>query len=230
LLPALSATREQARAVKCQNNIRTLWEGFVSFAAAHENRLPGGEFDGSNPDPDKRDWMQGSQVNNYLAAPQQGTLFRYVGHNYDVYRCPSLELAAVANGTGPGGGSNGRFDYSAFLYATGCRLDRLPPSATVMFNGQSAIYPAPLIVEEEAQHMNGSHQMEAGHSSTDTLANTHRGGSFYGATDGSVQWIGTPWINAPATDWFATSIRGKTVSLGYSNSPSDPTWGFFERQ
>jgi Tfp pilus assembly protein PilE len=231
LLPGLSAAREQARAVKCQNNIRSLWQGYVAFAAAHENRVPGGDNDASNPDPDKRDWMQGSQVGNYLAAPQQGTLFKYVAHNYDVYRCPSLELAAVAGGSGPGGGSNGRFDYSAFLYAAGCRLDRLPLSATVKdpVSGQTAVYPAPVIVEEEAQHMNGNHQMEAGHSNTDTFASTHRGGCFYGATDGSVQWIGAPWISAPANNWSATSIRGKTVNLGFSDSVN-PKWGWFEGQ
>lgn len=226
LLPGLSAAREQARSVKCQNNIRALWQGYLAFAAAHENRLPGGFYDASNSDPDKRDWMQGSQAGNYLAGPQQGTLFKYVAHNYDVYRCPSLELAAVAGGSGPGGGSNGRFDYSAFLYVTGCRLDRLPLSATVAFNGQSAVYPAPVIVEEEAQHMNGSHQMEAAHSNTDTLASTHRGGSFYGATDGSVQWIGAPWISAEANNWAATSVRGKSVNLGTTSI----TWGWFERQ
>jgi prepilin-type N-terminal cleavage/methylation domain-containing protein len=227
LLPSLNAAREQARAVQCQNNLHSLWEGYLAFAASHENHLPGGYFDSGNPDPDKRDWMLGAQTNNYLDGPQAGTLFKYVNHSYAVYRCPSLDLAAVAWG-GPGGGSNGRFDYAAFLYPAGCRLDRLPLQATVTdpTSGNKLTVPAPVIVEEESAHMNSSHQMEAGHSNSDTLASQHRGGCFFSATDGSVQWIGPPWINAQANNWSATSIRGKAVNLGTTSI----TWGWYERQ
>lgn len=227
LLPGLSAAREQARAVKCQNNIHRLWQGWLLFAAEHEGHLPGGFYDTGNPDPDKRDWMQGAQAGTLLAAPQEGTLFKYVGRSYDIYRCPSLELAQAGVG-GPGGGSNGHFDYSAFLYATGCRLDRLPQRARVTdtTSGNTADFPAPLIVEEEPAHMNSSHQMEAAHSSTDTLDSRHRGGSYYGATDGSVIWIDAPWITAKATDWTAISSRGKTVNLGTTQIQ----WGWYERQ
>ena len=226
IVPAISAAREQARAVKCQNNIHQLWQGYVAFAEVHDNRLPGASFDGGNRDPDKRDWMQGAQVGNVLAAPQQGTIFKYVGRSYDTYRCPSLDLAATGTGIGPGGGSNGHFDYSAFVYVTGCRLDRLPLRATVMATGRTESLPAPVMVEEESAHMNGNHGMEAGHSNTDTLASHHRGGSFFCGTDGSVQWIGAPWINAQALNWTTRSPRGKTVSLGTTNI----TWSWYERQ
>ena len=169
----------------------------------------------------------GRPTRTLLGAPQEGTLFKYVGRSYDIYRCPSLELAQAGVG-GPGGGSNGRFDYAAFLYATGCRLDRLPQRARVTdtTSGNTADLPAPLIVEEEPAHMNSSHQMEAAHSNTDNLSNHHRGGSYYGATDGSVIWIDAPWIKAQANDWSAVSSRGRKVNLGTTGI----TWGWFERQ
>lgn len=226
IIPTLNLVREQGKAVKCQSNLRQLWQGYVLFAAAHDNRLPGCAFDASNPDPDKRDWMQGSQVGNVLAAPQKGTLFPYVSHSYDIYRCPSLDLAETGTAAGPGGGSNGRFDYSAFVYVSGCRLDRLPLRATVTTAGRTESFPAPVIVEEESAHMNGNHGMEAAHSNTDTLSRHHRGGSYFAATDGSVQWIGPPWNLAPANNWTTVSPRGKTVVLGSGNAG----WSWYERQ
>lgn len=227
LLPTIGNAREQARVVRCQNNIHRLWQGMVIFAADHDNRMPGGFYDATNSDPDKRDWMLGAQVNNRLNGPQGGTLFRYVGRSYEIYRCPSLDLAEAASG-GPGGGSNGRFDYAAFLYTTGCRLDRLPARATVKdtATGQTADFPAPVIVEEEASHMNSGHQTEANHSNTDTLSSHHRGGAHMGGTDGSVLWVGPPWNGAQANDWSAVSVRGKTVNLGTTGI----TWGWYEKQ
>ncbi|HSU69341.1 MAG TPA: DUF1559 domain-containing protein [Tepidisphaeraceae bacterium] len=227
LLPLMGSAREQARGVKCQNNIHQLWQGFLAFAAAHDNHLPGGYYDAGNADPDKRDWMLGAQVTNRSMAPQAGTIFRYVGHNNEIYRCPSLELAEAGAG-GPGGGSNGRFDYSCFLYTTGCRLDRLPLRATVTntTTKETIDLAAPVLVEEEAAHMNSGHQTEANHSNSDSLADHHRGGSYYGSTDGAVQWITTPWIHAQANDWSAQSVRRKPVVLGTTNI----TWGWYEKQ
>ena len=213
--------------MKCQNNIRTLWQGYLAFAAAHENHLPGGFYDASNPDRDKWDWMQGSQVGNYLAGPQQGTLFEYVAHNYDVYRCPSLELAAVAGGGGPGGGSNGRFDYSAFLYVTGCRLDRLPQSATVTdpASGQTAVYPrrdrgggSPA---HERQPSDGSRPLQHRYPCQRTPWRL-----LLLAPPTAAPMDRRPWINAEANNWASTSIRGKSVNLGTTSI----TWGWYETQ
>jgi len=41
LLPSLSRARRQAKSVVCQSNLRTLGQGITSFAAGHNDRLPG---------------------------------------------------------------------------------------------------------------------------------------------------------------------------------------------
>jgi hypothetical protein len=229
LLPVFASIREQGRAVLCQSNLRQLGQGWVAFAAAHDNRMPGCYFDYTNSDPEKRDWCMGANVGNRMLAPQSGTIFKYVGHNYSIYRCPSLDLAEAASG-GPGGGSNGRFDYSAFMYGSGCRIDRLPRTATFTdpTTSNTYQYAAPLIVEEEPLHMNSSHQTESGHANTDNLAHIHNGGSYYYATDNSVQWINEPMgSQAQANYWTAVSIRGKSYSLG---TPGAYTWGSWEQK
>ncbi|HSU68387.1 MAG TPA: prepilin-type N-terminal cleavage/methylation domain-containing protein, partial [Tepidisphaeraceae bacterium] len=180
LLPVLSSAREQARATMCMSHERQLWQGWLLFAADHENRLPGNLDDYSasdskaTSDPAKWDWLAGWAPrwwDSYDTAPQNGTVFNYVGRNFDVYRCPSLELATPeAFNVGPGAGSNGRFDYVAFTTFAGCRLDHVPPSATFIYSdGTSVVLPTPVICEEDAATLNGA-IMEGAHSSSDQMA------------------------------------------------------------
>src|SRR5438270_5316559 len=126
LLPALRKAREQANAVICQSNQRQLMIAFLMFANDHQQHLPGNYFDSmyQQSDPEKRDWLlgdnpnQGNEPLQVLDGPQKGTIFRYL-KDAKVYRCPAY---IVGNPLNSGSGSNGRFDYAAFLSFSGAKL------------------------------------------------------------------------------------------------------------
>jgi len=235
LLPALTAAREQARGVVCQSHLRQLWHGFLLFAADHDNRLPGNEFDYLNPDPSAQDWLgppfkQQYWVDSWSGAPQQGTLFPYMNHDYSVYLCPSLELAPPSPADfnlGPGGGSNGRYDYAAFTTFDGCHLSRVPLTAVYKYNdGTQVTLPTPIICEEDAGTLNGW-SMEGNHCGGDLMGHQHRGGGYYASPDGTVNWFAEsldPNQNG-ASDWYVKSQRGVEWSMGIPMAA-----GLFEQQ
>lgn len=71
--PTVRTAREHAGAAVCMNNERRLWDGFVLFAAEHDDRLPGGLLDfwtngRSDHNPEHWDWLSG-------AVPQWGNVF-----------------------------------------------------------------------------------------------------------------------------------------------------------
>lgn len=229
LLPVVNSVREQGREVRCQQNLRQLWAGWMAFAADHENRLPGSAGDFNDSIADHRDWLFGNYsgsggVANVMQAPQSGTIFRYVAHNYTVYRCPSLELAENGAASGPGGGSNGRFDYVSFGAFSGCRIERLPKDAKLNnTDGTVVMLPCPVITEEDGNQLNAGNK-DSNHSNVDHMGHQHRGGEFYVATDGSVQYFVEP-LASYASEYKALSIRGTWVSIG-----TPATWGWWERQ
>ena len=113
VVPSLARVRDSAREVVCRSNQRQIALAFLSFAADHEGRLPGNWWDGSNPDKEKRAWLLNSNE-PFDNAPQGGTIYPYLGGNDAVYRCPSLQESK-----GLSAGSNGRFDYAAFIVFSG---------------------------------------------------------------------------------------------------------------
>lgn len=238
LLPVLSASREKGRGVVCQNHLRELWRGWLLFAADHENRLPGSIFvDWGDPDVDHRDWLLGSNVKGsyaeFLTAPQAGTIFKYMNHDYGTYLCPSLDPAPPPNFPGPGGGSNGRFDYVAFTTFAGCPLSDVPPTATLKNPNDGTVIetalPTPILCEEEPSSLNGN-SIDPGHSGGDQMAHRHRGGSYYVSPDGSVNWYVEP-AACTAESWFVKDKGGTLISMGIvpDNAGYVYGWSWFER-
>jgi prepilin-type N-terminal cleavage/methylation domain-containing protein len=235
LLPTLTAAREQARGVVCQGHLRQLWQGFLLFAADHDGRLPGNEFDWQNPEPSAQDWLGPPYKPQYLIdswsyAPQQGTLFPYMNHDYSVYRCPSLEVDTPPSwgfNQGPGGGSNGRFDYVAFTTFDGCHLSHVPLTAVYKYaDGTQITLSTPIICEEDPGTLNGW-SMEGNHCAGDLMGHQHRGGGYYASPDGTVNWFAEsldPNQNG-AYDWYVKPQRGVEWSMGISM-----TAGIFEQQ
>jgi hypothetical protein len=229
LLPVIHSVREQGRGVVCQSHLRQLWQGFVAFSADHDGRLPGNNFDFPVPsaNPDGGDWLAApanTWVDSFSTAPQGGTLFKYVGGNYSIYRCPSLELASAPwYEGGIGAGSNGRWDYVAFTAFAGCHLQRVPNTCTFSADGTTLTLPTPIICEEEAGTINGSN-MEGCHSEWDQLGHQHRGGCYYASPDGTVNWFAEP-MDANAWSWSVLTSAGKPYNIG---NPS--VSGYFERR
>ncbi len=82
LIPGLRAAREQARGQVCRINLGTLSRGFLLYAQDWLDALPGGKHDFYDRGPDDRvrlDWLGVGSTKEWQRAPQEGTLFRYVG-------------------------------------------------------------------------------------------------------------------------------------------------------
>jgi len=94
LLPSLQAAMAQARTRVCQSNLRQLAHGWLLYAADYTDHLPGStdDFDGGNAQTAKRYcWLGtygGDGGQNRRNVPSKGTIFRYVGENEEVYKCP----------------------------------------------------------------------------------------------------------------------------------------------
>ncbi len=222
LLPAMGKAREQARELVCQSNQRQIGTAFLAFAADHQGRLPGNWYDANQPDKQHRAWLRnaGEPVTN---APRHGTVWKYL-NNEDVYRCPTAEMVGARTSAG----SNGRFDYSATLVFSGARVSDLTRSNCRFTYPDGRIdetMPPMLICEEDANHINGAND-EGGHCNTDQLTHIHRGGSYFAAVDGSVQYFREP-LNASFLNWSMISPSGKWVSMGQDLNQK---WGWWDTQ
>jgi prepilin-type N-terminal cleavage/methylation domain-containing protein len=244
LLPALRRAKEAANGAQCSSNQRQLMMAFLMFANDHKGRLPGNYWDAlaqQPEDPEKRDWLigdnpnQGNAAQQLADAPEKGTVFRYV-NSAAVYRCPSM----ISDGTSAGSGSNGKFDYAAFIVFSGARLTSIKAMSTFRYGQIVDVVPTPIICEEEALlGLNGGN-VEGGHCNSDRIAHTHpdsryeivngikvpKGGGYYASIDGSVHFYKEPY-EASSWNWESRAPSGTMVSLG--NVPI-PGWGWWDGQ
>ena len=226
LMPALKRARESAYEVSCKNNLRQLIMGFHMFANEHKGHLPGGHYDAANPDQEKRDWAFGNLRITGIdmsKVPQEGTLFRYVNRDLNIYRCPALQPAP-----GQRHDSNGRFDYANFLSFTGAKVVKVKATARYTHsNGAVEDVPTPVLVEEDpARHMNTT-SVDSGHASIDSLSHQHRKGCNYASIDGSVHWFkeDTTGPGMLTYAWTSQAPSGTWTQLG-----ADQQWGWWNAQ
>lgn len=231
LLPALQGVRAKSKELACGSNLHQLALAFMMFSGEHDGYLPGNKDDASSPDTWKRCWLMGNTFNFYN-APDQGTIYPYVGSSKKVYRCPALPV-------NPGGGdgySNGRFDYSVFEVFTGAKQEKMPRVARFTYaDGTQVVVAAPLMVEESGTYLfnnsayaptGGFHGWwEGGHSGPDKMASNHRGGSNYVSADGSVQWFLEP-AGRDCNNWEAQTRGGTWVNIGQNES----SWGWWNNK
>ena len=236
LMPVLGRARDQARGVACSSNLRQLMMGVHMFAADHKGHTPGNHVDVGNPDPEKRSWLSGDQVDpayTLANAPEKGTLFRYV-KNAELYKCPSRDQMG---GRGNGGAfTNEKFDYTIAQVFAGARIAAIPAESKYVFlpSGTSGIFSTPYFVEETSYRINNLN-IDGGWSNVDEHSDHHRGGSYYAAMDGSVHWFKprkkpvtntTDYTTEPAQawQWYVKSPTRGEVQLGITGTP----WNWWE--
>ena len=223
LLPSLSRATEAARVTVCKSNQGQLMKAFLMFSHDHNDSLPGNFWDRANRDYEKSCWLLGQTDGNYRHGPESGTIFSYLARNRDVYRCPSLKVAKI----GDRYGSNGRFDYAAFLVLGGAKVVNVEPTSEFRHrNGKREWLPTPVVTEEEAQGGINTTNIEGGHCNTDQIAHRHREGGYYASIDGSTHWFKEP-RNCDSWCWFSRAPSGKMQSFGHV---PNPTWGWWDRQ
>ena len=154
-------------------------------------------------------------------APAMGTLFKYVGQNAAVYRCPSLD-ASLHHPYG----SNGYFDYTLFLSLTGARLANVRTTSRFTYPDlHTEIVRTPTLTEEDPWYsINRVSSTSGAHVGSNLLAHTHRGSCFYACVDGGVASFSEP-AGSNANSWMSQSPGGKWTGLG-----SDVKWGWWNHQ
>ncbi|MBP7052358.1 MAG: type II secretion system protein [Phycisphaerae bacterium] len=86
LMPALQAAKDQAQRIHCVANTRTLCLGWLLYKDDFDGKIVGGHTDPGN-------WvLRASQTGNWEVKKQairNGLLYKYVGEEIGVYRCPA---------------------------------------------------------------------------------------------------------------------------------------------
>ena len=246
LLPSLGAARESGRDAVCRANLHSFGQGITNFALEHREHLPGvytwnlfGLKDW------QRDWLSGTYgsaglglVDVWRHAPEEGTLFPYMGENRKIYRCPSLKEGEFQSGIG----SNGKFDYTLIGGFGGGRLDLFPYfvflSATST-HGQLPSLPVarspfpPFFIEEDPEFNLNAFATAGSFAETDQIGHQHNGNSNYTAIDGSVhRWL-EPFKRASADKicayGFGPSSKRYGIGIGIDATVFN-MWNFLSSQ
>ncbi len=222
LLPALDNAKKSAIEVQCVNNLRQLSIAFNVFATDHDGRLPGGWLDTGRANPDERDWLLGgTQTTSASTTPAGGTIYPYVSNNKNIYLCPSR---LPSYGAATEQSSNGFTDY-AYIYAfAGAKKSSIfADSIFTLANGSTVTLLSPLLVEENGAQWINACCIEGDHGNTDQMSHNHRGGSYYAAIDGSVQYYKQQTTQS-LNNWTSRGpISGTQIVLGGGGS-----WGSWD--
>ncbi|MEX2214398.1 MAG: prepilin-type N-terminal cleavage/methylation domain-containing protein [Phycisphaeraceae bacterium] len=218
LLPSLASSRETARDVKCRTQLRSVMQAFQSFSDFNHGRMPGIWTQG--PEYWQKAWLGTEAGTGGAGGAFKGTIASYLGSEgaaLETYRCPSLNVAPW----GSGQGSNGKFDYSAFVVFSGAKFQSIPSAAEYRDPGSNVVTrtTTPVIIEENpAHHINGC-CIEGGFGSIDQQSTTHRGGSNYAAIDTSAHRLIFTKLGPTTYDWTIRAPSGTIISM------SDSVWG-----
>jgi prepilin-type N-terminal cleavage/methylation domain-containing protein len=89
LMPSFARAREQSRMVLCQTQMHQFSIAFLAYASANKGRTPGISEDHD------ADWLGGA--NKGGRQPEDGTVFKYLGANKNIFRCPTDETVRPPN-------------------------------------------------------------------------------------------------------------------------------------
>jgi type II secretory pathway pseudopilin PulG len=236
LVPTITRIRVAQKAVACEGNVRTLTQAIFAFAVDNDGRLPGNSSSAASSSvaiPSQRDFLFGSYgygASDIGFTPQSGTLFPYV-NNYQAYLCPAQSAFVGAGGTTTASfASNGRFDYTIFGVWSGARLSGIAPTSHMTWpDGHFDTLATPILVQEAPDQVDVGN-MEGCHSNIDLLSHAHFNGSYYGAVDGSAQFvIESPSCSAGVGTWCWTS-KGPSTGKMQSMAAGNVSWGYWDTQ
>jgi len=237
LLPALGAARKTALDIQCKNQLRQFGIAFMTYATDNSDTLPSNRPQaGFGPNISKQTWLTDGPT-LFLAfkrAPEDGSIFTYVGESFDLYRCPALDEGATqANGLGSndGIGSNGKFDYSTFSSWNNARVDQIRNQSIVARNISDPDgwfdTLTPLMIEEDPMFFMNNGNADSQHAATDRVGQWHQSkkGNFT-AMDGSTSSFQPDdgvEDNPEAQMWYSMSPAGVKRSLGKASGVLEGT-------
>jgi len=240
LLPSLDAARKQSRMVVCQANLRSLMQGFLTYASETKGFLPG------NSESEYADWLGLTNKNPRTGTmpgrqPDDGTIFKYVGKQRQVYRCPdddqyretmalndaySYTTCVMLSGANTANVGQAHYRYSSG--ATSGNFSETDHTANMV------VTPAFVIVEEDYEwFLSGCNN--SSWDNDDGLSDRHlrkRGnigcvdghvlalslpprprseGKYFGSRDQCVKY-GHKWVSG--TEWYNEFYRGATSATG----------------
>jgi len=93
LVPGLRRARDQAHGVQCQSNMRRMFDGFVMYAQAFDDRIP----PYGNAQTPGRGWFRYLGRQGYWGEPKQNGPFSI--DRWDLFRCPAESGSSWAEQT-----------------------------------------------------------------------------------------------------------------------------------
>lgn len=198
LLPALNDAKRQARTTVCMSNVRQVSMGFVLYSQDWNGMLPGSTWDYVPPGNYNRGkpmcWLgtiNGKGDKDHV--PSWGTIFKLIGEQTAVYKCPEdkLENRALRNN---GAAEKPLYSYTAPPFLTGAptsllKMTRWPENAATWNNttdwdkatGHSL--PWMLVEEDEVEYL--AFVTDSAWSNVDIPTNRHKERATIGHIDGS---------------------------------------------
>ncbi len=238
LLPALGAARNSALDLKCKTQLRQFGISFMAYATDNRDTLPSNRPNTSSPTASKKTWLT-EGTSPFLAlrnAPEEGTIFSYVGEAAELYRCPALDDGDPAlfgrvkpPATTSFYGSNGSFDYSTFTSWNNARVEQIRNQSTIArVPSDTASHVdvlTPLMIEEDPQFAINNGHPDSQHAFDDKVGRWHNGdkGNFT-AIDGSTasfEGDGESDSYPEAQQWYSLAPDGKRRSLGNAQRSLD---------
>ena len=209
LMPALNLARDQATRVHCVSNVKTLALGWLMYKDDFDGKIvPGHTGTRSHGGRDWSNQLQWVEQPGDLDASweikkdriAEGLLFKYVGEQVDIYRCPadrrreSWSLPVAFRTFSIAGGANGE-PWGAYDAAT-IYTEIEQPATKYVF-----------VEEMDTRGCNiGSWQMNpVGKSWTDPLAMWHNNKSTLGFADGHAEMH--TWKSKSFIDWCTTAME-----------------------
>ena len=232
LLPALGAARKAALDIQCKNQLRQFGIAFMAFATDNRDNLPSNRWGTTfSSTSDTQSWLLDTTTAQFPTetyidfdeAPNEGSIFPYVGDSVALYRCPALEAGEFDDGIG----SNGKYDYSTFSAWNKAPLDSIRNQSFIqrnVFSDKIDIITPLLIEEDPYSTMNRGGRQDATHAATDKVGKWHNGekGNFT-AVDGSTASFDpgdSEEENPNADRWFSQASNGQDRSLGNASRTS----------